>query len=372
MEAVSTHTSNRILREDLAAVYESLSTAERAKLQGATILLTGPGGFLGYFFMHFFAEYAPQLNLRRVVALENFLTGPRAWLEELAAEHPGLIELREFDVITDDVAAVPGADEADLVIHLASIASPTFYRRYPLETVDANVTGLRRLLDYYAGRPLRGFLFFSSSEIYGDPLPQFIPTPEDYRGNVATIGPRACYDEAKRFGETLCYLFAEKYGMPIGIARPFNNYGPGMGLGDQRLPADFARAVVEGRDLEILSDGSPTRTFCYISDAISGYLKVLLHGQFGVFNIGQDQPELSVRQYAELFEQAGREVFGYQGRITFQTSPDRHYLTDNPNRRCPDLSRARRELGYAPRVDVATGVRRYLQFLHASSPVPAS
>lgn len=366
MEAVATTTDNRILREDLAAVYASLSAAERAKFQDATVLVTGCGGFLGYFFMHFFAEYAPELGLRRVVALENFLTGTKDWLDELTARHPELIELHEFNVITDDVAAVPGAAEADLVIHLASIASPTFYRIYPLETVDANVTGLRRLLDFYAERPLRGFLFFSSSEIYGDPLADRIPTDEEYRGNVASIGPRACYDEAKRFGETLCYLFAQKYAMPIGIARPFNNYGPGMSLQDKRLPADFAKAVVEGRDLEILSDGSPTRTFCYISDAISGYLKVLLYGRFDVFNIGQDQPELSVREYAELFTQAGRAIFGYQGRITFQTSADKEYLTDNPNRRCPDLTKARTLLGYAPSVDVATGIRRYLQFLHHS------
>ncbi|RTQ48963.1 NAD-dependent epimerase/dehydratase family protein [Hymenobacter gummosus] len=364
-------TTNPVLREDLAAVYATLTAAERAKLQGSTILLTGCGGFLGYFFLHFFAEYAQELGLRRLIGLENFLTGTKDWLDELTRRHPDLIGLREFNVITDSVAEVPGAAEADLVIHLASIASPTYYRIYPLETVDANITGLRRLLDFYAGRPLRGFLFFSSSEIYGDPAPDRIPTPEDYRGNVATIGPRACYDEAKRFGETLCYLFAQKYGMPIGIARPFNNYGPGMNLNDKRLPADFAKAVVEGRDLEILSDGSPTRTFCYISDAISGYLKVLLHGEFGVYNIGQDQPELSVREYAELFTQAGREVFGYQGRISFQTSADKQYLTDNPNRRCPDLTKARRELGYAPAVDVAAGVRRYLQFLHASLPVAA-
>lgn len=372
MEAVATTTDNRILREDLAAVYASLTAAERTKFQDATVLITGCGGFLGYFFMHFFAEYAPELGLRRVVALENFLTGTKDWLDELCVRHPELIALHEFNVITDDVAAVPGAAEADLIIHLASIASPTFYRRYPLETVDANVTGLRRLLDYYAQRPLRGFLFFSSSEIYGDPPPGFIPTPEDYRGNVASIGPRACYDEAKRFGETLCYLFAQKYEMPIAIARPFNNYGPGMSLLDRRLPADFAQAVVQGRDLEILSDGAPTRTFCYISDAISGYLKVLLHGRFDVFNIGQDQPELSVRQFAELFTEAGRAIFGYQGRITFQQSADKEYLTDNPNRRCPDLSKARRLLGYAPSVDVATGIRRYLQFLHHSSSRSAS
>jgi UDP-glucuronate decarboxylase len=354
---------NHIVDEDMAAIFEKLSADEIGKLRNSTVLLTGCGGFLGFYFMHFFARYAEELGIRRIIGLENFLTGTRDWLEALAAEKPGAVELHEFNVITDSIERIPGAASADFVIHMASIASPVFYRMYPIETVDANVTGLRRLLDVYSTRQLRGLLFFSSSEVYGDPLPQFIPTSETYRGNVATMGPRACYDEAKRFGETLCYLFAQKYGMPIGIARPFNNYGPGMSPGDKRLPADFAKAVMEGRDLEILSDGSPTRTFCYISDAIAGYLKVLLHGKLDVFNIGMDKPEMTVREFAEIFEQQGRAVAGYEGRISFAVPKEQDYLTDNPNRRCPDISKARSALGYEPSVGVVDGVRRYLEFL---------
>lgn len=354
---------NRILQEDMVDVYNKLSEAEKNKLRNSTILLTGCGGFLGYYFMHFFSHFADELQIKRIIALENFLTGTKEWLDNLVSSQPDLIKLHEFNVITDSVEDVEGAEGADLVIHMASIASPTFYRIYPIETVDANITGLRRLLDYYAEKKLKGFLFFSSSEIYGDPFPEFIPTKEEYRGNVASIGPRACYDEAKRFGETLCYLFAQKYDMPIGIARPFNNYGPGMNLNDKRLPADFAKAVIEGRNLEILSDGTPTRTFCYISDAITGYLKVLLHGQFDVFNIGNDKPELSVREFAELFTNAGKDIFNYQGVISFQVSSDKEYLTDNPNRRCPDISKARTILNYNPSVMVNEGIKRYLEFL---------
>ncbi|GAA4380845.1 NAD-dependent epimerase/dehydratase family protein [Hymenobacter koreensis] len=367
IEALAPQVDNRILREDMLAIYENLSPHEINKLRNSTVLLTGCGGFLGYYFMHFFAHYAEELHIKRIIALENFLTGTKDWLNQLVASNPDVIKLHEFNVITDSVADIPGAENADFIIHMASIASPTFYRIYPLETVDANITGLRRLLDYYAEKKLRGFLFFSSSEIYGDPFPEFIPTPETYRGNVATIGPRACYDEAKRFGETLCYLFAQKYDMAIGIARPFNNYGPGMNINDKRLPADFAKAVVESRDLEILSDGTPTRTFCYISDAITGYLKVMLHGKFDVFNIGMDQPELSVREFAEIFNREGKEIFGYQGHIFFSKSADQEYLTDNPNRRCPDLTKARTVLGYNPSVRVEDGIRRYLNFLHLTN-----
>jgi len=364
MEVLSVTTKNRIVQEDMVAIYERLTQKEKDKFKDATILLTGCGGFLGYYFMHFFAHYAEELQIKRVIGLENFLTGTKEWLQELVEGNPDLVSLHEFDVINDSVDTIPGAEDADLIIHLASIASPTYYRIYPIETVDANITGLRRLLDYYSTKQIKGFLFFSSSEIYGDPFPEFIPTKEEYRGNVATIGPRACYDEAKRFGETLCYLFNQKFGMPIGIARPFNNYGPGMSIYDKRLPADFAHAVVNGQDLQILSDGTPTRTFCYISDAINGYLKVLLHGQFDVFNIGMDKPEISVKEFSKIFNEAGKEIFDYQGKISFAVAADKEYLTDNPNRRCPDISKARTVLGYEPVVNVESGIRRYLQFLH--------
>lgn len=358
---------NPVVKEDMAAIYAKLSSAELDKLRNATILLTGCGGFLGYYFMHFFAHYANELQIKKIIALENFLTGTKEWLEDLVESNPDVIKLHEFNVITDSVDAIPGAAEADIIVHMASIASPTFYRLYPIETVDANITGLRRLLDFYADKEIRGFLFFSSSEIYGDPFPEFIPTKEEYRGNVATVGPRACYDEAKRFGETLCYLFAQKYNMPIGIARPFNNYGPGMNINDKRLPADFAKAVIEGRDLEILSDGKPTRTFCYISDAVTGYLKVLLHGSFDVFNIGMDRPEMSVKEFAETFNRVGKEVVDYKGSISFSVSDDKEYMTDNPNRRCPDLTKARTILNYQPSVLVEDGIRRYLTFLHLNN-----
>jgi UDP-glucuronate decarboxylase len=364
MSEVSSVVTNKILLEDMEAIYKKLSPAELNKLRNSTILLTGCGGFLGYYFMHFFSHYADELKIKRIIALENFLTGTKDWLSALVNSKPELIKLHEFDVITDSVGDIDGADGADIIIHMASIASPTFYRIYPIETVDANITGLRRLLDYYSAKKIRGFLFFSSSEIYGDPFPEFIPTSEDYRGNVATIGPRACYDEAKRFGETLCYLFAEKHKMQITMARPFNNYGPGMNINDKRLPADFAKAVIEGRDLKILSDGKPTRTFCYISDAINGYLKVLLHDKFDVFNIGMDRPELSVREFAEIFNKEGKEIFDYKGEISFDKSDDKDYMTDNPNRRCPNLTKARTILNYDPSVMVGDGIKRYLQFLH--------
>jgi UDP-glucuronate decarboxylase len=136
-----------------------------------------------------------------------------------------------------------------------------------------------------------------------------------------------------------------------------------MRIEDGRLPADFARCVLASRDIVILSDGTPTRTFCYVSDATIGYLLCLLYGEFDAFNIGTERPEIMVRDFAALYQAAAAEMFGYGGRVIYRTSPDADYLTDNPNRRCPSITKAREKLGYEPRIEVGDGIRRYLRHL---------
>jgi UDP-glucuronate decarboxylase len=351
---------NKIVAQDCLYVADRIS-AQRLKDQ--VIVITGAAGFLGFNFIHNLAFLCEKgAGPERVLALDNFCLGRPVWLAEIAARFPA-IEVHSFDVAKDDLAALITPKKVDYVIHLASIASPVFYRKYPLETIDANIWGLRGLLDLFKGTPLKGFLFYSSSEIYGDPHPDFIPTPEDYRGNVACMGPRSCYDESKRFGETLCYYYHEIHKVPLRIVRPFNNYGPGMNINDKRVVADFAKAVVEGRDIHILSNGAPKRTFCYVADAMVGYWKALLHSEFNVFNIGIERPEATVLELAEIYKAGGREAWDYSGSISYQTSEDPQYLKDNPQRRCPDISRARKVLGYAPEIEVKEGVLRYLMYL---------
>lgn len=353
-----------IKEQDLNRIYESLNEQEIRKLTDSTVLITGCGGFLGYYFMNFFAKFGEVLGIKNVIGLDNFMLGKPDWIASVC-DVPWIFA-RAFDIISDDLRCVEGAEEADLIIHMASIASPTFYRKYPIETIDANIWGLRKLLDLYRHKDIKGMLFFSSSEIYGDPDSSHIPTSEEYRGNVSCTGPRACYDESKRFGETICMLYAQKYGMPIGVARPFNNYGPGMRINDKRVVADFAASIIEGRDIEILSNGSPTRTFCYISDAISGYLKVLLHGTYDYFNIGIDNPEISVKELAEIYAEEGKRLFDYDGEVKLAKSNDAEYLIHNPQRRCPDISKARELLNYDPQISIFEGVGRFLQFIQES------
>jgi UDP-glucuronate decarboxylase len=355
---------NDIIREDVDYILRKLSPNDREKLAGATVLITGCAGFLGYMLMHFLATHRQTLGIERIVGLDNFMLGRPKWIDELMRDSD-VVTAHQFNIISDDISKIENAARATHVMHLASIASPTYYRQYPIETLDANVGGLRRLLDYYVhvGESLKGLLFMSSSEIYGDPTADQIPTNEEYRGNVSCTGPRACYDEAKRFGETLCYVFAQKYNLPIVIARPFNNYGPGMRLNDKRVPADFAKAILENRDIEILSDGTPTRTFCYVADAITGYIKTLLHGRYDYFNIGIDRPEISMSELARVYVETSQHLFGYKGRVILAKSTDPAYLVDNPNRRCPNIDKAKNKLGFAPEIVVEAGVSRFLKFL---------
>lgn len=355
----------KTLIEDLEYTLNKLSEEEINKLSNSTILITGCAGFLGFYYMNFFYYHREKLNLKKVIALDNFMLGYPKWIEQMKLDDK--FEIEKFDIITDDISSIEGADSADYVIHMASIASPIFYRKYPIETLDANIWGLRSLLDYYRDKSIKGFLFYSSSEYYGDPSPDAVPTDEEYRGNVSATGPRACYDEAKRFGETMCMLYAQKYGMPIGVARPFNNYGPGMKINDKRVPADFAQNVVENKDIVILSNGSPSRTFCYIADAINGYLKIMLLGAYNYFNIGIETPEITVLELARIYQKNGKEVFGYSGNVTYATSEDTEYLTNNPQRRCPNINKARTILGYEPEIHVEDGVKRFLSFIKESS-----
>jgi UDP-glucuronate decarboxylase len=353
-----------VAARDLARLTERLN-AEFSTLSGSELLITGGAGFLGYSLVQ--APLAwnaanPSQAPISVTVHDNFSRGVPRWLE--GADDPAL------RLVERDVLEPLGADEPrfDYVIHAASIASPTYYRRNPIETMDANVGGLRLLLDDAAARvggdhPVRGMLYFSTSEIYGDPDPASIPTPETYRGLVSCTGPRACYDESKRFGETLCVNFAASRGVEVAMARPFNNYGPGLRIDDRRVLPDFARDVLAGRDIVLLSDGAATRTFCYVADAIDGYYRILLHGRAGEpYNIGTDRPEISMRALADRVASIASELTGYTGAVVAEVSDDAEYLTDNPNRRCPVIDKARRELGYEPEVDLDEGLERALRW----------
>jgi dTDP-glucose 4,6-dehydratase len=338
------------IREDAALVCSGVPEWLQ-QLNGTTLLVTGASGFLASHILETVAVFNESNRPGcRVLAADNFQSG----LPERISWATGRpdIALHHCDVSKQ---WDPG-ERIDWIIHAASIASPPLYRRFPLETIDVNVNGTRRMLDLLR-KDGRGMLFMSSSEIYGDPDPLHIPTAEDYRGFVSCTGPRACYDESKRLGETLATTYHRLYGSPVKMVRPFNVYGPGQRLDDGRILPDLMSAAFHRRPIVLYSDGRATRSFCYIRDAIRGMLLILLIGASGeAFNVGNDE-EISIRDLAEIVSRLDGSP---HLPIRFETSEDRDYLSDNPQRRCPDLTKLKTLGGWKPEVKVREGLARTL------------
>lgn len=316
---------------------------------GKTILMSGARGFLGRYFTAVFVRLNETTLEKpcKLIALDNLITAGQA------GDMPETlnVEFYRHDVITPFVTDQP----VDFVIQAAGIASPFYYRRYPLETLEVATTGTRLMLELAEQKDAR-FTFFSSSEIYGDPDGKYVPTPESYRGNVSCQGPRACYDESKRVGETLCYIFHETKGLATNTIRPFNVYGPGMQEADYRVLPNFASRIKGNKPLRVYGSGNQTRTYCYITDAINGFLRVIARGVPGeAYNIGNPKPEISVLELAQSLEK----VLGRDLKCDVIDYPD-SYPADEPNRRCPDIRKARLQLDYAPSVTLEDGLGRFL------------
>ena len=267
-------------------------------------------------------------------------------------------ELENVEFIQHDVTQDFEWDrELDYVIHAAGIASPYYYRAYPLETLEVAITGTRKMLELAEAHDAR-FVFFSSSEIYGDPDHKHVPMAESYRGNVSCQGPRACYDESKRVGETLCYIFHGTNGTHTNTIRPFNVFGPGMQETDYRVLPNFASRVKGGLPLHVYGTGNQTRTFCYITDAIVGFLQVVLKGVAGeAYNIGNPEPEISMLELVKRIQKVSSGLVDYD----VVEYPD-SYPADEPNRRAPDIRKARLQLDYAPTVELDDGLKRFLDW----------
>jgi dTDP-glucose 4,6-dehydratase/UDP-glucuronate decarboxylase len=346
---LSTVTS--IIREDARLAASDLDAELRA-LSGTTLLVTGAGGFLLSYLLDVVAAWN-QLGSAapcHLIAVDNFQTGLPDRVQHLVGDPH--VEFRTHDVTKPLAPSRP----VEWVVHGASIASPTLYRRFPLETIDVNVNGTWRMLDL-AKAGARSMLYLSTSEIYGDPDPAAVPTTEDYRGNVSCTGPRACYDESKRLGETLCMTYFRAHGTPVKIIRPFNVYGPGQRLDDQRILPDLMSAALEGKPIVLLSDGRATRSFCYVRDAIRAMLLVMVSNENGeAFNVGNDR-EISIRTLAETMAAVAAPP---RIPVEYRVSDDKDYLSDNPQRRCPDLTKLRTRTRWTPEVDLEEGLRRTL------------
>jgi UDP-glucuronate decarboxylase len=285
-----------------------------------------------------------------VIVIDNLITAGEAGAKVAEVDN---IVFYDHDVIKP----LEWTDKLDFIIHAAGIASPYYYRKYPLETLEVAITGTRNMLELAKQHQAR-MTFFSSSEIYGDPDSGHVPTQESFRGNVSAQGPRACYDESKRVGETLCYIFHENYGLATNTIRPFNVFGPGMQETDYRVMPNFANRIKGKRPLNVYGSGIQTRTFCYITDAMDGFLRVITSGVPGeAYNIGNPKPEISMIDLVKSMEKA------CNGNLEFNVIeyPD-SYPSDEPLRRCPEITKARRQIGFEPTVELDDGLKRFLDW----------
>jgi dTDP-glucose 4,6-dehydratase len=283
-----------------------------------------------------------------VLGLDNLITGATRNLEQLAGNPR--FEFREWDVCNPVEMEGP----VDGVLHLASLASPKDYFQHPIETLEVGSTGTRNMLDL-ALRQRARFLLTSTSECYGDPLEH--PQAETYWGNVNPVGVRSCYDESKRYAEALTMAYHRVHGLRTNIARIFNTYGPRMQLDDGRVVPAFIDQALKGQPLTVFGDGSQTRSFCYVRDLVDGLYRLMFSDEPYPVNLGNPQ-EMTILEFGEQI----RKITGTGASLEYKPLPQ-----DDPQRRRPDIGKAKRVLGWEPRVGLEEGLRETIAYFQRIS-----
>ena len=337
------------------------------KIAGKTLLLTGAGGFLGRWIVRTIAAFNASSPARcKVIAIDS----------QAAAGDAIVGELREnCDFIYSDLSIPLGISERiDFAIHAAGIASPYWYKRNPMETIGAAVDGSRYVIKLLRDPQNEGarYLFCSSSEVYQTPDEDHVPTREDYVGAIPTMSDRSAYDVSKALGETIAYVNHERYGINTGVVRIFNSFGPGIAEYDHRILPRIASAIKGHRPIRVFvpRDGSqPSRTYCPVANTVQGILRALILGSPGeVYNIGAASPEITVQDLVQkCWSMLDRESpdqdkadfqQGYE--VRFETVDPPTVYNKEPQRRCPHIGKAVRDLGYDPIVGLDEGLRMFL------------
>jgi dTDP-glucose 4,6-dehydratase len=300
-------------------------------------VVTGGAGFLGSHLCD--ALLAEGWS---VVCVDNLLTGRRVNLAHLRNEP-------RFEFVEKDICQPFDVGPVDYIFHLASPASPVDYSNHGIETLKVGSFGTFHALDV-AHKYGAKYFVSSTSECYGDPLEH--PQKETYWGNVNPIGPRSVYDEAKRFTESVTMAYRRYYNVDTRIVRIFNTYGPRLQLNDGRVVSNFMKQALRGEDLTVYGDGNQTRSFCYVSDEIDGFLRLSRSDEHLPVNIGNPN-EFTILECAQLV----LKVTGSQSKICYEPLPQ-----DDPKQRRPDITKARQLLGWEPKIDLETGLRLSLDY----------
>src|SRR5271165_708059 len=300
--------------------------------------MSGAAGFIG---SHLCDRLIAEGH--QVLGYDSYITGNPRNLQHLAG-NPAF-DFREGDVCRPLTVDGP----VDGVLHLASLASPKDYLAHPIETLDVGSAGTRNMLELARAYGAR-FLITSTSECYGDPLVH--PQVETYWGNVNPVGPRSCYDESKRYAEALTMAYHRTHGVQTNIARIFNTYGPRMQLNDGRVVPAFLDQVLRGDPITIFGDGSQTRSFCYVADLVEGLYKLAMSEERYPVNLGNPQ-ELTILEFAEQI----RRFTGSKAPLVFQPLPE-----DDPKKRRPNIAKAKKLLGWEPKVSLEDGLRETVAY----------
>lgn len=300
-----------------------------------TVLITGGAGFLGY---HLAKKLLKNYN---VIVLDNFLTGSKYNI----LEHKNYSFIN-FCIVKDSLDTF---SKVDYIFNLACPASPMHYQKWPLETLDACYLGVKNILEYALKYKIP-VLHTSTSEIYGNP--EVSPQSENYRGAVNCFGRRSCYDEGKRIAEALIYEYARIYNLQINIARIFNTYGPNMSIEDGRIVSNFIVQALKGQPITIYGNGLQTRSLCWVDDTIDGLINLSKSNCFTPVNIGNDL-EHTVLEIAEII----KKLTNSKSEIIFKPLPE-----DDPIQRKPDLSKAKKELNWYPKVSLTEGLMKTIEY----------
>ncbi len=302
------------------------------------ILITGGAGLIGSHLCDYFIARGDE-----VIAMDNFITGSPDNIAQLHG-HP------RFAFIRHDVTEYLRIEGyLDAVLHFASPASPVSYNAYPIQTLKVGALGTHKACGLARAKGAR-FLLASTSEVYGDP--KVSPQTEDYWGNVNPIGPRGVYDEAKRYAEAMTLAYHRAHNLDTRIVRIFNTYGPRNALDDGRVVPNFIGQALRGEPLTIHGDGKQTRSFCYVSDLVEGIARLLASDEITPVNIGNPN-ERTILEFAEKVNA----LTGNRAGLVFRPRP-----VDDPNRRCPDISKAKRILGWEPKVDLDEGLEKTISY----------
>lgn len=338
---------NRIIKEDIDLILAGFYSWDRFK--NKTILISGANGFLPAYLVETFLALDRSFNTNVIALVRNKQKA------EIRFRH--LITHPALRILVQDVSEPFDMDDKiDFIIHAASQASPKYFGPDPVGTLNANLLGTINLIKLARKNDVESFLYFSSGEVYGEVKAEDIPIMEDTFGYLNCAKVRACYGESKRMGENICVSYHAQYGVPAKIVRPFHTYGPGMALDDGRVFADFVANIVNKQDIVMKSDGSARRPFCYLSDAILGFLTVLIKGENGqAYNVGNPHEEYSVLELADilvgLYPELNLKV------VLSSLKLDNNYLKSPINRNSPDINKIRL-LGWAPVVTVQEGFSR--------------